>query len=351
MMAPTLSPQKPASRLLWVDVARGVGILLVVYAHAIRGLTPVPADLPGWALQQDHIIYAFHMPLFFFLSGLFIWPSLERGRRAFLKDRALTVLYPYLLWSLIVGLLEMLARPFVNSPIELRDIYSIPWRPIEQFWFLYALFALQLVALLLYPRRRLFIASAIVLPILAASIDSSLYLRQVFTWLPFLVLGMLLAPALHAFAAGGSRQQFAVAAGAWLLFALLLSIRALTPPLVFFYAAGGLGTIATVTTAMLLRSGRPATLLAWLGAASMAIFVMHSVASAAIRTGSRLMWPDIPLLPLLIITFVAGMVLPAAVYMVARQLGYLTWLGLGRDKAPNPNEALKPQSPRLLGQP
>ena len=44
------------SRIRWLDAARGYGILLVIFAHVdysfLRG-----------------IIYTFHMPLFFFLSG------------------------------------------------------------------------------------------------------------------------------------------------------------------------------------------------------------------------------------------------------------------------------------------
>lgn len=49
------------SRIEWVDVAKGVGILLVVFGHLIDG-----RSFPGL------YIWSFHMPLFFFLSGLFM---------------------------------------------------------------------------------------------------------------------------------------------------------------------------------------------------------------------------------------------------------------------------------------
>jgi fucose 4-O-acetylase-like acetyltransferase len=47
-------------RIEWVDTAKGIGILLVILGHTIL--------LPFISVP----IYAFHMPLFFLLSGLFI---------------------------------------------------------------------------------------------------------------------------------------------------------------------------------------------------------------------------------------------------------------------------------------
>ena len=49
-------------RLHYIDIAKGIGILLVALAHN---------DLAGYAPFLYHWIYSFHMPLFFFLSGLF----------------------------------------------------------------------------------------------------------------------------------------------------------------------------------------------------------------------------------------------------------------------------------------
>jgi fucose 4-O-acetylase-like acetyltransferase len=44
-------------RIEWIDIAKGIGILLVIAGHTI-------------SLTYSYPIYAFHMPLFFFLSGL-----------------------------------------------------------------------------------------------------------------------------------------------------------------------------------------------------------------------------------------------------------------------------------------
>ena len=71
-------------RLLYIDIAKGIGILLVALAHN---------DLAGYAPLLYHWIYSFHMPLFFFLSGLFFKP--EIGFIDLLRRRFDSLLKPY----------------------------------------------------------------------------------------------------------------------------------------------------------------------------------------------------------------------------------------------------------------
>ena len=61
-------------RNVWVDYAKAIGIILVVYGHVARGVfnAGLPMDEARFVLV-DSIIYSFHMPLFFFLSGLFFF--------------------------------------------------------------------------------------------------------------------------------------------------------------------------------------------------------------------------------------------------------------------------------------
>jgi fucose 4-O-acetylase-like acetyltransferase len=53
-------------RSIFLDIARGVGIILVVIGHT---MSPV---MTGNAVMEAayQILYVFHMPLFFFLAGL-----------------------------------------------------------------------------------------------------------------------------------------------------------------------------------------------------------------------------------------------------------------------------------------
>ena len=52
-------------RNVWVDYAKAIGIILVVYGHVARGVfnAGLPMDEARFVLV-DSIIYSFHMPLF-----------------------------------------------------------------------------------------------------------------------------------------------------------------------------------------------------------------------------------------------------------------------------------------------
>lgn len=137
----TLSDPKDraAREALW-DYARGIGILLVVYGHVLRGLnTSGMVSDDHWIMASDYAIYTFHMPLFFLLAGMNSGKGLVRSN--FLRSKLMTIIYPYLLWSLIQGLVQVIMSGSTNTPFQLSDLTAaILWKPLGQFWFLYALF-------------------------------------------------------------------------------------------------------------------------------------------------------------------------------------------------------------------
>ena len=64
--------QKPARDATW-DIARGIGMMLVIYGHLLEPIYPANRAL-GQPLMQDaavqwQTIYSFHMMLFFLVSG------------------------------------------------------------------------------------------------------------------------------------------------------------------------------------------------------------------------------------------------------------------------------------------
>lgn len=134
----------------WVDYAKAVGIVLVVFGHVLRGLqaSGYIADSTQLALV-DSIIYSFHMPLFFFLSGLYLCSSIaDRSATGFIAARIDTLAYPYIIWSLLQGSIEVAFSSYTNGTATLASVLSIGTRPRAQFWFLYALFAFSMLALL-----------------------------------------------------------------------------------------------------------------------------------------------------------------------------------------------------------
>ncbi|MGB0562510.1 MAG: acyltransferase family protein [Spirulinaceae cyanobacterium] len=87
--APTAAAPPPVRRILWIDNLRAIGILLVLFIHTGR-------------FRADWFAYilAFFMPLFFFLSGLFVKDKLKtQPLGSFLKDKMLRRLVPYFVFN------------------------------------------------------------------------------------------------------------------------------------------------------------------------------------------------------------------------------------------------------------
>lgn len=55
--------QVKKKRIVFIDIAKAICIILVVLGHY------VPDNSPDWYVTLHDIIYTFHMPLFMFASG------------------------------------------------------------------------------------------------------------------------------------------------------------------------------------------------------------------------------------------------------------------------------------------
>lgn len=71
-------------RIEYIDILKGIGIILVVLGH-------VTQNKPLF-----QFIYAFHMPLFFFVAGLFL-----RNKFGFIKSHARSLMIPYFSFGFI----------------------------------------------------------------------------------------------------------------------------------------------------------------------------------------------------------------------------------------------------------
>ncbi|MGD9665298.1 MAG: acyltransferase family protein [Novosphingobium sp.] len=124
-------PDGSRKRLDWVDAARGIGIVLVVIAHVwTRG--PV----------RD-AIYAFHMPLFFLLSGYVARP---RPLAAFARTQFWAMAVPYVAFLLTLALADQLIEHMRGHLPMFRSWGQAAWAlllggselrgPFTIFWFI-----------------------------------------------------------------------------------------------------------------------------------------------------------------------------------------------------------------------
>ena len=94
-----MSDKKIRRRIEIIDIAKCIAIFTVVLGH-----TSPNSELLRNTPLLTKILYSFHMPLFFFLSGLSMSPKplkTRDERHLFFRKTVLTLVIPYLLWALI----------------------------------------------------------------------------------------------------------------------------------------------------------------------------------------------------------------------------------------------------------
>lgn len=127
--------------MLHFDIAKGIGIILVIIGHTVGGLV-------------HKFIFSFHMPLFFLIGGYFFH---ERDQRQLISKNFRRLLVPYIFTCIVVIALavlkSVLSHQYSEIPNQLRlwtyaslygsgVTYRSPFyiKQIGAVWFLLALF-------------------------------------------------------------------------------------------------------------------------------------------------------------------------------------------------------------------
>lgn len=94
-------------RVEYIDIAKLLGIICVIMGHTVSSDTLV-----------KRILYAFHMPLFFILSGMVTKPILKwntNNLKAYVEKKLRTIILPYFIWGLIY------------SPLSFKSVAQIAY--------------------------------------------------------------------------------------------------------------------------------------------------------------------------------------------------------------------------------
>lgn len=282
------------NRYSWVDRLKGIGIILVVAGHVLRGLdgSGLGGENFSYFHNLDRAIYSFHMPLFFFVSGfLFYKGVLSASPFALVVNKVKLLLYPYFVWSVLQGLLEVFFSRYTNGRADLGSIASIVWMPRAQFWFLYVLFLIFLVFSLCERfcgslRYGLLILISLILFFLAFRFDGYWILKPFSVSFVFFVFGFLFNNIVTFF----ERMSF--------LFAIVLGFLGLSMQIyawnlkdwmyldsTLFSLALAFVMIYLIVAFCMLFSGRGVVsyFLAYLGRLSMPIYLMHILVGSGVR--------------------------------------------------------------------
>lgn len=150
-----------SSRNPAIDRARTFLTIVVLIHHAVIPYTYFGHTDPTKLILFDGIVLAndsYFMAMFFFLSGLFVWPSLQhrKVKGAFTRDRFLRLGVPFIVCALTVipiAYYSLLPRDSTEtfSAFWWRTITVGPW-PSGPVWFTWVLLVFGLIAGAIYWR-------------------------------------------------------------------------------------------------------------------------------------------------------------------------------------------------------
>jgi uncharacterized membrane protein YcfT len=139
--APQLSgePTSPATRIVWIDIAKALAIVLVVQYHVVRHAPAVFPGLSGWAWELwsglAELLVPVRMPAFFLVSGVLAANALSRRWRDVLRPRYAAILWPFLIWSLLLTVL-IAARGTDNPWVATLDRLPRILQGGDGYWYL-----------------------------------------------------------------------------------------------------------------------------------------------------------------------------------------------------------------------
>lgn len=322
-----------------IDIAKGIGIVLVVLGHdpTVGGW-----GWPGW------MIFSFHMPLFFVLSGLFLMPSRDLGR--FADARFHSILKPYFVVALLIASAKLVAAGSgIVGPVDAAQLFggllygtgsSLMWTPM---WYLPHLFIASCASLVLL--KVLGGRPELLLPVCAAMLALGVLAIGRVPELPW--SADLLAITVPFMLAGWHLREWLVAPGfRWLPSAIVVAVF-VTLNLAFdarmdlnarvydhvlistAEAACGIYLVLAVSKGVQ-HARLLSRVFSYLGSASLFILIFHH--PVHLKALSVLHARGVPELPASALAVTAGLLLPLLVWEAAQRLPPMRWLLLPRPR-------------------
>lgn len=99
------------NRLKYIDVAKGIAMLCIVLGHL---------GIP----QITQIVFTFHVPVFFFITGYFIRQN--TSRKVYIQKKFRTLIIPYIYTCLIIVLLAVFFNELFSGGVGSKEI-ALSW--------------------------------------------------------------------------------------------------------------------------------------------------------------------------------------------------------------------------------
>ena len=287
----------------WVLIAKGIGIVLVVVGHFY------PNNSPEYWGEIRRIIYLFHMPLFFLLSG-FIYSHTKYAYPTLIGGKVKRLIYPFISVAILFFVVKFLSGLYfhLKHPASLESIYALLLYPVESYmpllWFVHALFLIFLV----YPLTRKLISNNFIILIVFILINSIFgnnyaVFGRALANIPFFIIGVILRE--------NAGLRNAVISGKWayvgapiilfcLAYIILLKMDVGNQVsymkmdvggqfgYILRYVLGVIGAICVMNISCLIDAYKKSIgniILTEIGIYSMTIYLFHTLFESAIRIG------------------------------------------------------------------
>lgn len=274
-----------ASRVDWVDYAKGFCIIMVVMMHSTFGVEHA-AGREGWMHAAVAFARPFRMPDFFLISGLFLARVIDRDWRDYLDRKVLHFVYFYVLWVTIQFAFK---APGFAAEMGARGVaYAYLEAFIEPFgtlWFIYLLpiFFVVVKATRRVPWPVIWLAGA---ALEIAHIDTGWTVIDEFAHrFVYFYTGYIFAPHVFALAARVQRQpgNASAALAVWALVNGALVLGGYADQPFVSLALGLVGAGAVVTVAALMARSDLFQPLRYCGRNSIVIYLAFFLPMAATR--------------------------------------------------------------------
>lgn len=325
-----------ANRMPWVDMAKGLSIILVVMMYAAYNTGKYTGHV-GFLHYIIGFATPFRMPEFFLISGLFLSQVIDRPWSRYADRRIVHYFYFYAVWAFIMIALKI--GIFTRTPIDmLRALANALIDPYGVLWFIYMLGIFGLTTKLLWQFR---VPSYVVIPLAAglqmAQIQAPSYVVTQFAgYFVFFYIGFVAAPLIFWLVAWTNRHV-ALALGGLVIWALADGLLvyspghailprethmglAAIPPLHFTLAV--LGATALCVIGGLLSKLAFMDWLRWLGEHSLVVYVAFTIPMSLFR-GFALSHGLITATgPLSLAVLGVSIASPVALYLIVQRIGY-----------------------------
>ena len=270
----------PRERETWVDAAKGIAIIGVVFFHAV--IVMADADLAWRWREASDLLDTFRMPLFFFTAGLFAAAVLARPFRVLVHRRLARLLWLYLLWSTVwVVAFQVLPWP---RPDEPRPGWSelpllLVW-PNATTWFVYALALFLAVTWL---ARRLptgvLLGGGLLVSVVAAQVDTgNAPIDKMGTYYVFFAAAVRLGPRVRELASRIRGRHALAIVPAYAVLAVAVTVTGLLWVPGVRAVVSTFAVVAGVAAAVALSRLRSAGWLVALGRNTLPVYLLHSYA-------------------------------------------------------------------------